>query len=194
MNFPNLISFSRILVAPVFYFFFISEDPHLMSIACWVFIFAALTDIIDGWSARRLGIVTRYGEFLDPLADKILTLLALIAFVQYDIIPVWMVTIIFIRDLFSTGLRIVALIRHSPIETSRSAKAKTTIEMLFISYILLLIYVKLNFAEIPPITMERLIHSNITYMLALVVTLMALYSQAGYVIRYQSLIKKSKKC
>lgn len=193
LNLPNIVSFTRILAAPFFYFLFISDNPKFVSIACWIFILASITDIIDGWAARRFSVVTRYGEFLDPLADKILTLLALIAFVSKQIIPLWMVLIILIRDILSTTLRIVALWKGSPIETSRSAKVKTTIEMLFISYVLVLIYFQINVTTINPQEVESIIHSPITYIIALIVTLMALYSLLGYLIRSRFLIKKLKK-
>lgn len=193
INLPNIVSFTRILAAPFFYYFFNSENPKFVSIACWIFIIASITDIIDGWAARRFSIVTRYGEFLDPLADKILTLLALFGFVAKNIIPLWMVLIIFFRDILSTSLRVVALLKGSPIETSRSAKVKTTVEMLFISYVLILIYLQINAQEINPQVIEKLIHSPITYIIALIVTLMGLFSLVGYVIRNRFLIKKLKK-
>lgn len=192
LNFPNTISFSRILAAPVLYYFFVSGNPKFVSIACWIFIIASITDLIDGWAARRFQIVTQYGEFIDPLADKILTLLALVAFARNGIIPTWMVIIILIRDVISTSLRIVALSKRSPIETSRSAKVKTTIEMVFISYVLLLIFAKINIESINPQIIDSIIFSKYTYLLALVVTLMALYSLVGYLLKYKYFVKKFK--
>lgn len=192
-NVPNAISLTRIIVAPIFYFFFISGNHHLVSLACWIFILASLTDVIDGWAARRFGIVTRYGEFLDPLADKVLTLLALVGFVQLGIIPLWMLIIIFVRDVTSTTMRIVALAKGTPIETSRSAKFKTTVEMLFISYVLVLIYFKINIESINPTVIDKLIYSPITFSIALVVTILALYSLSGYLLNYAKPKKMLKK-
>lgn len=193
INIPNAISLTRILVAPFFYFFFISGNRYLVSLACWIFILASLTDVIDGWAARRFGIVTRYGEFLDPLADKVLTLLALVGFVQMHIIPLWMLIIILSRDITSTTIRILALAKGTPIETSRSAKFKTTIEMLFIAYVLILIYLKINIESINPTEIDKLIYSPITYSIALFVTILALYSLAGYLLKVKNPGKMSKK-
>ncbi len=189
MNLPNVISLTRLIVSLIFYFLFISGNRHLVSIACWIFIIASITDVLDGWAARRFRIVTKYGEFLDPLADKVLTLLALIAFVKMGIIPAWMVFIIFARDVISTSMRVVALAKGSPMETSRSAKIKTTVEMLFISYVLILIFVKINFNRINPDIIDKLIFSQFTYLIALSVTIMALYSLAGYALKFKKNIK-----
>ncbi len=195
INFPNIISFVRLAVSPFFYILFLSQNTELVNLSCWLFILSAITDTIDGWAARRFGIVTRWGEFLDPLADKALTTFAFIAFVQKDIIPLWMVIIIIIRDVISTTLRIVGLVKKSPLQTSLSAKVKTTFQMLFISYILILVYLKNNFAPtiLNPTTIDNLIYSAFTYLLALIITTMALYSLTGYVIRYRNFIKKVKK-
>jgi len=192
-NFPNFISFARLLISPVIYFLFISNEAELVNLACWLFIISAITDTIDGWAARRFGEVTRSGEFLDPLADKALTNLALVAFAQNNIIPWWMVIIIITRDLISTLLRILGLASKNPVKTSISAKIKTTVEMVFISYILLLIYIRNTFTSISPETVEKLIFSPITYILALIITAMALYSMGGYVIKFGIFSKKIKK-
>ncbi|MCX7908962.1 MAG: CDP-diacylglycerol--glycerol-3-phosphate 3-phosphatidyltransferase [Ignavibacteria bacterium] len=193
INIPNIISFSRLLVAPFFYYFFVSGNKQLVSLACWIFIIASITDFFDGWAARRFGIVTRYGEFIDPLADKVLTLLALTAFTKMTIIPSWMFLIIFARDVTSTTLRIIALAKGTPIVTSRTAKVKTTIEMVFISYVLILIYVKINFSFIDPTLVDKTIFSPFTYLFALIVTIMALYSLGGYLLKNKKTIKMFKK-
>ncbi|MFN3306274.1 MAG: CDP-diacylglycerol--glycerol-3-phosphate 3-phosphatidyltransferase [Candidatus Kapaibacteriota bacterium] len=193
INIPNLISLLRIFVAPIFYVFFLSNNNDLVKIGCLIFILASITDIIDGWAARRFGIVTRYGEFLDPLADKILTLLALISFVKIGIIPAWMLIIIFCRDVFSTSLRVIAIARGTSIITSRSAKVKTTVEMSFISFILMLIYLKLTYDSVYQNFFDKIIYSPISYILALIITLMALYSLAEYAYKYRNLIKMFKK-
>jgi len=189
-NFPNFISFARLLISPVIYLLFISNKAELENIACWLFIIASITDTIDGWAARRLGEVTRWGEFLDPLADKALTNFALVAFAQYNIIPWWMVVIIISRDLLSTLLRIFGLAVQNPLKTSMSAKIKTTFQMVFISFVFILIYIRNTFTSISPQTIENIIFSPITYILALIVTAMALYSMAGYVIKLIFLTKK----
>ncbi len=187
MNLPNTISLVRLVLAPIFFVMLNSESESLVSIACVVYLIAAITDTLDGWAARRFGIVTRWGEFLDPLADKVLTLFAFVSFVAMDIMPLWMLIVFLIRDTISTTLRIVAIKKGSPIETSISAKVKTTIQMFLIAYVLSLIFLKNNFKIFNPIAIDSLIYSKFTFYAILLVTLMALYSVLGYVRRYKSL-------
>ena len=80
MNFPNTLSLIRILLAPVFLYLFLSDSPGLVAASFAVYTIAALTDWYDGWYARRYGFKTRWGQFIDPLADKILTSAAFIGF------------------------------------------------------------------------------------------------------------------
>jgi len=164
-----------------------SESKSLVSIACVIYLVAAITDTLDGWAARRFGVVTRWGEFLDPLADKVLTLFAFVSFVAMGIMPLWMLIIFLVRDTISTTLRVIAIKQGSPVETSISAKVKTTIQMFFIGYVLSLIFLKNNFEIFNPVTIDRVIYSKFTFYAVLLVTLMALYSVFGYIKKYKSL-------
>src|SRR6187455_1682946 len=80
MNFPNTLSLIRIILAPVFMVLFLSDSTWMIAASFFIFTIAALTDWYDGWYARRYGFKTRWGQFIDPLADKILTSAAFIAF------------------------------------------------------------------------------------------------------------------
>lgn len=188
INLPNIISSIRLLLAPIFFISLNSESKFLVNVGCVVYLIAAITDTLDGWTARRYGYVTRWGEFLDPLADKVLTLFAFISFVQMNIMPLWMLVVFLVRDIISTTLRVIAVKEGSPIQTSVSAKVKTTVQMCFIAYILFLIFLKNNFKTIDIINIDSLIYSEFTFYAIFVITLMALYSVFGYLNKYKNLI------
>lgn len=137
MIYPNQLTVMRIILTPVFLFLFLSEDPLLKQISLGVYIVAAITDWYDGWLARKFNYITEWGKFLDPLADKILTSGAFLAFVAVDVLQLWMVIIIILRDFLITGLRVLADYRKVSFATSRLAQWKTFIQMAFIYYLLL---------------------------------------------------------
>lgn len=137
---PNQLTLLRILMTPVFLFYLFSENPVDKQIALFIFIFAAITDWYDGYVARRWGYITRWGKFLDPLADKILTSSAFISFIYIGYAEAWMVWIIVIRDFFMTGLRGYAEFKGKPINTSGFAKTKTFFQLVVI-YLFLLDYI-----------------------------------------------------
>ena len=105
MNLPNILTVCRILVTPIFIILLFHEHPYAKSWALFIFVAAMLTDIFDGYYARKHNLVTDYGRFLDPLADKVMVLSALISFAVMGIVPYWMVSLIIFRDVFVTGLR-----------------------------------------------------------------------------------------
>lgn len=188
INFPNFISGFRLVVSPIFFFLFTAENSTYNTIGSFLYLFAALTDVLDGWAARRYSIVTRWGEFLDPLADKALTIFAFISFVQLGIMPIWMLVAILIRDAIATSLRIYAILQENPIKTSISAKIKTTAQMIFIGCIIFLIFIKHNIEKVNPENIDRILHSSYVFCSFLIITFMALYSVAGYLWRYRAII------
>lgn len=133
---PNIISYFRILVAPIFLFLFISKNNTFIQIAAVLFILGALSDYFDGWYARKFNQHSKWGVFIDPLADKVLNSTAFLAFVFEGIIPFWMVLIIILRDLFMTFLRLFADSHKLPIKTKRIAKAKTVMQFALIIFII----------------------------------------------------------
>ena len=140
---PNQLTFLRILLTPVFLVFLLSSNSILRQWSLAVFIFAAITDWYDGWLARRWGYVTQWGAFLDPLADKVLTSAALIAYAYLGLVSSWMVWIIVIRDVVITVLRSYAEYKGKPVDTSKLAKTKTFAQYVLIYY-LLFFYVAQN--------------------------------------------------
>ncbi len=136
INLPNALTTSRIILTPIFFSLVLSESWHFKGLALVVFGIASLTDLCDGYLARKRGNSSRFGRFLDPLADKILVSSALISFVLLKIVAVWLVAAILIRDFVITALRMYAIYRGRQIAPSRLAKWKTTIQLVAIFLIL----------------------------------------------------------
>ncbi len=134
---PNQLTIIRIVLTPVFVFLILQPEPHYRLWATVVYVVASLTDWYDGYFARRFNWVTRWGQFMDPLADKLLVSSALIVFAYLDYLYWWMVWTIVIRDFVVTGLRIFALYIGKSIITSIIAKYKTFLQMAFTFALLL---------------------------------------------------------
>jgi len=139
LTIPNQLTLLRILLAPVFIFLFLKETTQSQFAASIVYILASLTDWYDGWYARQFGVITRWGQFMDPLADKFLVSSALVIFAWMGYVMWWMVWIIVSRDVIVTLVRIYAIQKGTPIVTSAIAKWKTFIQMVVILMILIFI-------------------------------------------------------
>ncbi|MGA2298686.1 MAG: CDP-diacylglycerol--glycerol-3-phosphate 3-phosphatidyltransferase [FCB group bacterium] len=185
---PNILSILRTVIAPVFYILMVSKNVHYCQIACILFILGAITDYFDGWLARTYNQTSSWGKFFDPLADKILTSAAFLAFVSLGIIQLWMVLIIIIRDFGTTWMRIYADSKNEPIVTSLSAKWKTFLQMLFIVYLLILLFIKNSVSSGNPIyNVDLLLYSSYTYIMMLVLTLLTLWTAIEYVNQNKSI-------
>jgi len=136
MSFPTQLTVLRIVLAPVFFVLFAVMDPAQVVWATVVFVIAAMSDWYDGHFARKLNLVTPFGAFLDPLADKILTSAAFIAFAVRGLVPLWMVVIVIGRDIYLTSFRMLADAAGTQVRTSFFAKMKTFTQMLFIGAVL----------------------------------------------------------
>lgn len=133
MNLPNKLTMLRILLVPVFLVFISIKDiPYGKPIAIAVFVIASITDKLDGYIARSRNQITRFGKFMDPLADKLLVTSALISLVEYHIIPAWAAMIIVAREFAVTGLRSVAAAEGIVIAASAWGKAKTVTQIIAI--------------------------------------------------------------
>ncbi len=142
MNWPNRLTLIRIFLAPLFVVFFLIDDIYARLAALIIFTVAGITDLLDGYLARKYNIVTGFGKFMDPLADKILVSSALVAFIALGYAKSWMVVPIIIRDFFITGLRSLAAYKGVVIQTSGFAKAKTFLQMVAVGVILAFINLK----------------------------------------------------
>jgi CDP-diacylglycerol--glycerol-3-phosphate 3-phosphatidyltransferase len=139
LTIPNQLTILRILLTPLFVYFFSKETTTNQFIATIIYILASLTDWYDGWYARQFGVITRWGQFMDPLADKFLVSSALILFAWMGYVKWWMVWIIVSRDVIVTLIRIYAIQKGTPIVTSAIAKWKTFAQMAAILFILIFI-------------------------------------------------------
>ncbi len=135
MTLPNQLSLLRIVLTPVFVVTFCVDNLLVNYLSFVIFAIASVTDYYDGVLARRLGKVSLWGRFLDPLADKVLISAAFIVFAMFRYIRTWMVVVIVARDLIITGLRFYAMFKGKPIQTSYLAKAKTFSQVAVIYFI-----------------------------------------------------------
>ncbi|MDW8019995.1 MAG: CDP-diacylglycerol--glycerol-3-phosphate 3-phosphatidyltransferase [Chloroherpetonaceae bacterium] len=138
MTLPNQLTTLRILLTPLFVWLILSDSSTMRLWGIGVFTLASLTDLYDGYHARKYGETTRWGAFMDPLADKILITAAFLVFVLNGIVELWMVIVVFLRDVLVTVLRLYAELKDKPVITSRSAKLKTLMQNL-LAYLLLLL-------------------------------------------------------
>jgi CDP-diacylglycerol--glycerol-3-phosphate 3-phosphatidyltransferase len=139
MNVPNRLTVMRVVLVPVFMVFELipAPDYHLL-IALFLFIIASLTDLFDGKLARRNNQVTDFGKLMDPLADKLLVIAALVGFVQLGIGEAWVAVIIIARELLVTSLRMIAAGKGSVEAANIWGKVKTVSQMTAIIVVLLL--------------------------------------------------------
>lgn len=135
-NIPNILTVTRILLTPVFGYFLLQNSYPSRWIAIGLFFIASVTDWYDGYFARKYNFTTRLGQFLDPIADKVLVSTALIIYAQVNYIYWWMVIVIILRDVIVTGLRMYALSHGKSIITSSFAKWKTFIQMGYIFFLM----------------------------------------------------------
>ena len=137
MNLPNGVTVIRILAIPVILVLLFASGRTLQVITAFVFLLVALTDMLDGYFARRRQMVTTLGKFLDPLADKLLIVTALIALISARGIPLWMVIVIVGREIAVTGLRGIAISEGMVLTSSLIGKYKTAFEMSAIFFLIL---------------------------------------------------------
>jgi CDP-diacylglycerol--glycerol-3-phosphate 3-phosphatidyltransferase len=125
MNTPNKLTLCRIILSPIFMVFFLMDNVYSRALSLVIFAVASFTDLWDGHLARKYGIITGFGKFMDPLADKILTSTAFISFAALGYVKAWMIMLIVFREFFITGLRSLAAYRGlviSPIKNASMLK------------------------------------------------------------------------
>ncbi len=190
MALSDKLTILRIILSPIFFLLYMSEPIVLKQVSVIVFFIAAITDWYDGWIARKYGYFSRWGKFLDPLADKILTSFAFIAFLYSDFIGLWMVVVIIFRDISITVLRGVAEYKGKPVVTSFSAKTKTVVQYIVIYYLLVvsLLQTFSFFQTKLKIEIESLLSKDVIFGMMLVVTLATIYTGIVYVYENRKII------
>jgi CDP-diacylglycerol--glycerol-3-phosphate 3-phosphatidyltransferase len=129
VNLPNQLTLLRMLGLPFFIALFLSDSLAAQWASLVFFGLLAFTDWLDGYLARKLNQVTNFGKIMDPLADKLLMLTAMICFVQIGLVPGWMIVVIWWRELAITGLRTLAATRRSVMAADNWGKAKTVLQV-----------------------------------------------------------------
>jgi CDP-diacylglycerol--glycerol-3-phosphate 3-phosphatidyltransferase len=137
VNLANLLTLSRILLIPVFVMLFLSPTPERSLAAALVFTIAAVTDLLDGYVARRRGQITKLGKLLDPIADKLLVLSGLILLVQFDRIPALVAIIIIAREVAVTGVRAIAASEGIVLAAETIGKWKMAMQVIAIVLLIL---------------------------------------------------------
>ena len=137
LNIPNLLTMARIVMIPVCLAFLGEDTPRAGFWATIVFTLAALTDLLDGWLARKMNVVSVLGKLLDPLADKLIVMACLVWMVPMGRIPAWVVVLLLGRDIAVTGLRSVAASEGVVIAAGEEGKAKTALQMIGIICLIL---------------------------------------------------------
>ncbi len=142
MNLPNRLTILRIILAFVFMFLLFTRGLEAKIMAFLIFTIASITDFYDGYIARKYNLITDLGKLLDPLADKILVIGAFLCFMEMNLIPVWIVMIIILREFLITGMRIVAASQGKVLAAAKSGKHKTVSQIVSIFVILLFIILR----------------------------------------------------
>lgn len=138
MNLPNKLTILRVILIPVFLLvLFLAPVPINRTIAVLIFVVASLTDFLDGHLARKWNLVSNFGKFMDPLADKLLVMAALVSMVELGDLPSWVVIVILAREFAITGFRTLAMEANIVMAASWWGKVKTTTQMMMIIVVLL---------------------------------------------------------
>jgi CDP-diacylglycerol--glycerol-3-phosphate 3-phosphatidyltransferase len=131
-----MITIGRLLLIPPVLVLMEQSDPFQSFIAMLLFLLAALLDVVDGWLARRRGLVTFFGKFVDPLADKIMAMALLITMVSVGRLPAWIVILLIGREFYISGLRMLALGEGIEIVAGAGGKAKTAFQLIGICFLM----------------------------------------------------------
>ncbi len=130
LNVPNTLTILRILITPVFLAVILCDSlPHRYLIACIIFVIASITDAIDGNLARKNNQITTFGKFLDPIADKILTTSALLAFMNEGLCSIWIVMIVLTREFMVASIRMISASNGVVVPANIWGKIKTVTQM-----------------------------------------------------------------
>lgn len=179
MNLPNKLTIFRVILIPFFVLcFYLPVIPFNNVVACVIFCVASITDFLDGYLARRDGLITNFGKFMDPLADKLLVGAALICLIESGQLPAWAVVVIISREFIISGFRLIASDNGVVIAASYWGKFKTVTQMTMVILMLL------NFpgAVFPVIT-------RIVMWAAIILTVVSL---VDYVLKNKDVLKDTK--
>lgn len=182
---PNSLTISRILLTPVFLVLILVDTFLGQVLALSVFVIAAVSDYLDGMIARRYGVDSDFGRYLDPLADKILVLSAfcVLPFLLPGQIPWWAVIVIAVRDVIVTAMRSVAISKGRPLQTRPLAKTKTAVQLTFLIVVMLLLVMQ----KVPDASMisrfaDAMLEGPFVFLFLLIVVAMTVVTGAMYLV------------
>ena len=179
MNLPNKLTIFRVILIPFFVVcMLVPAIPFNNIIACVIFCVASFTDFLDGYLARRDGLVTNFGKFMDPLADKLLVGAALICLVETGQLPAWAVVIIISREFIISGFRLIASDNGVVIAASYWGKFKTVTQMVMVIVLIL---------NIPGVVFAVI--GRLLMWLAVILTVVSL---VDYVVKNKDVLKDTK--
>ena len=182
MNLPNKLTILRICLIPFFVVFAKLEGLGMQIIAVLIYIAACMTDMLDGRIARSQGLVTNFGKFMDPIADKLLVMSALVVLTAQGRMPDWVCILLLAREFLVSGFRLVAVENGTVIAASPLGKLKTVFQMVATNALLLFVPV----AGAPLLGQGGVIFANVLMYIALALTLV---SGADYLIRNRACIR-----
>ena len=177
MNLPTKLTMFRVILIPFFIVFLLVPGiPAGKWIALAIFIVASLTDLLDGKIARKYNLVTNFGKFMDPLADKLLVCSALICLIELQRIPSWMVVVIIAREFTISGFRLVAADNGVVIAASYFGKFKTTFQMIAVCLLI---------ADIEALQM-------VTMVIVWIAVILTVVSLVDYLVKNKAVMKEKK--
>jgi len=191
----NKLTLSRLALTVLFMVFLFSKGVVSKSLAFAVFIIASFTDYLDGYLAKKRNEITNFGKFMDPIADKVLTLSAFLAFVEMELMPAWIAVIIIARELIITGLRLAAFANGEVMQASLAGKHKTVSQ--FISIISILIFIIFKEAGVRVFNFWNASfeywYKQIIFILMLVTVILTVISGTSYILINNKYLKNGRK-
>lgn len=177
MNLPNKLTMFRVILIPFFVFFLLTDVLEATGdiLALVIFIVASLTDMLDGKIARKYNLVTNFGKFMDPLADKLLVCSAMICLIEMKQLAAWIVIIIIAREFIISGFRLIAAEHQIVIAASMWGKFKTTFQMVMIILLILDVNCSIMIASADLIHLLGVIATYIALVLTIVSLIDYLY-------------------
>lgn len=166
MTLASKITLIRVAFIPVYmvFMYLSGGDANLwMWIALGIFILASITDFVDGYIARKYNQISDFGKFLDPLADKLLTIAAMVIFCQWDMIPAWALMLILTREFAVTGLRLVAVGKGNVIAAGWSGKVKTASTMVGLCVMMAFPHVSWIAITVTAVIVVTTVYSGVEY-------------------------------
>ena len=179
MNLPNNLTVLRVVLIPFFVVFMLVDilGAYDKWIALAIFVVASLTDLLDGKIARKYNLVTNFGKFMDPLADKMLVCSALICLTALDKLPAWITIVIICRDFVISGFRLVAADNGVVIAASYWGKYKTTFQMIMVCLLI---------ADLAPLAL-------VTTIVTWIAVILTIVSLVDYLVKNRSVLVEDKK-